>query len=99
MYVARNKFQLFEYLQSLNTYWCQCHKKIMKEEPLIDLLALPQVKSVTPPGGLEPPTFRLTAERASQLRHGGILAFEYAHFICCCSPMGGRHMCPKQAAD
>ena len=25
----------------------------------------------TPPGGLEPPTFRLTAERASQLRHGG----------------------------
>lgn len=26
---------------------------------------------VAPPGGLEPPTFRLTAERASQLRHGG----------------------------
>ena len=26
-----------------------------------------------PPGGLEPPTFRLTAERASQLRHGGII--------------------------
>ena len=25
-----------------------------------------------PPGGLEPPTFRLTAERASQLRHGGV---------------------------
>ena len=25
----------------------------------------------TPPGGLEPPTFRLTAERASRLRHGG----------------------------
>ena len=25
----------------------------------------------SPPGGLEPPTFRLTAERASQLRHGG----------------------------
>ena len=24
---------------------------------------------VTPLGGLEPPTFRLTAERASQLRH------------------------------
>ena len=24
-----------------------------------------------PPGGLEPPTFRLTAERANQLRHGG----------------------------
>ena len=27
----------------------------------------------SPPGGLEPPTFRLTAERASRLRHGGRL--------------------------
>ncbi len=27
--------------------------------------------SITPPGGLEPPTFRLTAERANLLRHGG----------------------------
>ena len=31
-----------------------------------------------PPGGLEPPTFRLTAERASQLRHGGML---YTHIV------------------
>jgi hypothetical protein len=31
-----------------------------------------QKKIETPPGGLEPPTFRLTAERASQLRHGGL---------------------------
>ena len=30
-------------------------------------------KGSTPPGGLEPPTFRLTAERASQLRHGGLI--------------------------
>ena len=29
---------------------------------------------IPPPGGLEPPTFRLTAERASRLRHGGLLA-------------------------
>ena len=29
----------------------------------------------TPPGGLEPPTFRLTAERASRLRHGGMWCF------------------------
>ena len=29
------------------------------------------LKKVPPPGGLEPPTFRLTAERASRLRHGG----------------------------
>uniref|UniRef100_A0A0N5BF53 Activin_recp domain-containing protein n=1 Tax=Strongyloides papillosus TaxID=174720 RepID=A0A0N5BF53_STREA len=28
-------------------------------------------KGCTPPGGLEPPTFRLTAERANRLRHGG----------------------------
>ena len=28
-------------------------------------------KKFAPPGGLEPPTFRLTAERASRLRHGG----------------------------
>ena len=27
----------------------------------------------SPPGGLEPPTFRLTAERASRLRHGGLI--------------------------
>ena len=30
-------------------------------------------KKYAPPGGLEPPTFRLTAERASRLRHGGML--------------------------
>ena len=29
------------------------------------------IKESAPPGGLEPPTFRLTAERASRLRHGG----------------------------
>ena len=29
-------------------------------------------KQMSPPGGLEPPTFRLTAERASRLRHGGL---------------------------
>ena len=32
-------------------------------------------KSLPPPGGLEPPTFRLTAERASRLRHGGKLLY------------------------
>ena len=30
-------------------------------------------KRRSPPGGLEPPTFRLTVERASQLRHGGVV--------------------------
>ena len=33
-------------------------------------------KKCAPPGGLEPPTFRLTAERASQLRHGGMWVSE-----------------------
>ena len=28
------------------------------------------LKELTSPGGLEPPTFRLTAERANRLRHG-----------------------------
>ena len=32
-------------------------------------------KKFAPPGGLEPPTFRLTAERASRLRHGGLGVF------------------------
>ena len=29
------------------------------------------LKNYSPSGGLEPPTFRLTVERASQLRHEG----------------------------
>ena len=29
-------------------------------------------KKESSPGGLEPPTFRLTAERASRLRHGDL---------------------------
>ena len=33
-------------------------------------------KKFTSPGGLEPPTFRLTAERANQLRHGDTLVLE-----------------------
>ena len=36
-------------------------------------MKLRRKKYLAPPGGLEPPTFRLTAERASQLRHGGML--------------------------
>ena len=30
-------------------------------------------KIQSPPGGFEPPTFRLTAERANRLRHEGLL--------------------------
>ena len=39
----------------------------------INFLVKINIKNIAPPGGLEPPTFRLTAERASQLRHGGRL--------------------------
>ena len=35
-------------------------------------------KAHTPSGGLEPPTFRLTAERANRLRHEGSFAFRHA---------------------
>ncbi len=34
------------------------------------------MKKNPPLGGLEPPAFRLTAERASQLRHRGLLKTE-----------------------
>ena len=38
-------------------------------------------KKKTSPGGLEPPTFRLTAERANRLRHGDILEGVSALFL------------------
>ena len=44
-------------------------------KPLIQFLVEIKKKNIAPPGGLEPPTFRLTAERASQLRHGGKLLY------------------------
>ena len=31
------------------------------------------LKNYSPSGGLEPPTFRLTVERASQFRHEGLM--------------------------
>ena len=31
------------------------------------------------PGGLEPPTFRLTAERANELRHGDFGELQFFH--------------------
>ena len=37
-----------------------------------EFLEKADTKKCAPPGGLEPPTFRLTAERASRLRHGGM---------------------------
>ena len=33
------------------------------------------------PGGLEPPTFRLTAERANQLRHGDLVLSPTARIL------------------
>ena len=39
-------------------------------------------KKASSPGGLEPPTFRLTAERANRLRHGDIHRYSliYLHY-------------------
>ena len=41
----------------------------------------------SPPGGIEPPTFRLTAERANRLRHRGPeqSAFHWQNKGCSCS--------------
>ena len=47
----------------------------MCENPFFKSLDI--VKKFSPPGGLEPPTFRLTAERASRLRHGGLQIREF----------------------
>ena len=50
-------------------------------------------KRISPPGGLEPPTFRLTAERANQLRHGGLmhqLRSKSVMSACSCQVQGGQ---------
>ena len=39
-------------------------------------------KKHSPSGGLEPPTFRLTVERASQLRHEGLMKAGNFHIFC-----------------
>ena len=43
------------------TWMVDCHGMVNGADLLL--------KNSTPPGGLEPPTFRLTAERANRLRH------------------------------
>ena len=49
---------------------CQVRQNIL---PPLWCRNQPSLQKRSPPGGLEPPTFRLTAERASRLRHGGRL--------------------------
>ena len=46
------------------------------------------IKEDAPPGGLEPPTFRLTAERASRLRHGGLVLAAVQSSDLQCSSIG-----------
>ena len=51
-------------------------------------------KRLPPLGGLEPPAFRLTAERASQLRHRGIYDVEQyviKYRFCPSFPLGFTH--------
>ena len=50
-----------DWSQELETF---CGKKLEK---------VSKSKIMSPPGGLESPTFRLTAECAIQLRHGGLM--------------------------
>ena len=40
-----------------------------------------KLKGLSPPGGFEPPTYRLTAERANRLRHGGSCPKVYSRSI------------------
>ena len=52
---------------------CSCKTSFVPLVPISLRIETEQkMFEVAPPGGLEPPTFWLTAERASQLRHGGL---------------------------
>ena len=42
----------------------------------LTIIFIEQCKNESSPGGLEPPTFRLTAERAKRLRHGDFPEFK-----------------------
>nr|CDS15729.1 hypothetical protein EgrG_002017200 [Echinococcus granulosus] len=52
------------------------HPSLRRCSILHNARSAPQ-KAHSPSGGLEPPTFRLTAERANRLRHEGCLATRY----------------------
>ena len=54
-------------------------------------------KKSSPPGGLEPPTFRLTVERASQLRHGGSVEGDALGIFCNFTMQTAGHMCSSSA--
>ena len=64
----------------------------MSREQIINLIAANTLTTLsniirlrychTSPGGLEQPTFRLTAERANQLRHGDTFSISvYLNFV------------------
>ena len=65
---------LFNFLEEkTNCVWMKHKKKPIDTATLKQVMDCDKQKVWAPPGGLEPPTFRLTAERASRLRHGGRL--------------------------
>lgn len=68
--IEENIFVPYFTLRS-NEQYClsQVHQDLSVR--VIGLKGIANKKMCSPPGGLEPPTFRLTAERASRLRHGG----------------------------
>ena len=55
------------------TNFANLYKKYLTQFDVLRSNSQGRPKKMSPPGGLEPPTFRLTAERASRLRHGGML--------------------------
>ena len=74
--ILTNKWFSYDYiclfvLDKLNNFLTFIYHSNKLLEVVISKVRKEQ-KVFSPPGGLEPPTSRLTAERASQLRHGGI---------------------------
>ena len=62
------------------TNFANLYKKYLTQFDVLRSNSQGRPKKMSPPGGLEPPTFRLTAERASRLRHGGLM-FQYPIFM------------------
>ena len=61
------------------TNFANLYKKYLTQFDVLRSNSQGRPKKISPPGGLEPPTFRLTAERASRLRHGGLISrFQYS---------------------
>ena len=68
-FLSWNRLNVYDW----ETHDMTLHSQIHGQYVCLAANTLNKKKVSAPPGGLEPPTFRLTAERASRLRHGGKL--------------------------